>query len=116
MLGTECQYSLSVSSVRMSIAVVADVLDTCAPGYPRRFLQSMALLWKETCFCDVTIIIGKRQFLAHKAVLAAASPFFKAMFSSGMEEERSNEIVLHEMSAEIFNKILSFMYTGEFVL
>ena len=89
-----------------------DVLRASAPGYSQRFLENIAAMWKESCFCDVTILIGKRQFQAHKTILAAASPFFKAMFSSGMEEEHRNEIELHEMSTDIFSKIISFIYTG----
>ncbi|XP_005098953.1 actin-binding protein IPP [Aplysia californica] len=89
-----------------------ELLEASAPGYSRRFLQSMALMWRESSFCDITLVIGRRRFQAHKTVLAAASPFFKAMFSSGMEEQSRDEIELHEMSTDVFHEIISFIYTG----
>ncbi|CAG5135227.1 unnamed protein product [Candidula unifasciata] len=88
------------------------VLETSSPGYPRRLLENMTRLWKENAFCDVTLLIGRRRFQAHKNVLAACSPFFKAMFFSGMEEQSRSEIELHDISSDVFNIIISFMYTG----
>lgn len=89
-----------------------DIFETSSPGYPRRLLENLQSIWTEHNFCDVTILIGRKRFPAHRNVLAASSPFFKAMFLSGMEEQKRNEIELHEMSAGIFNTIISFMYTG----
>ncbi|CAL1540852.1 unnamed protein product [Lymnaea stagnalis] len=88
------------------------VLDTASPGYSRRLLENLASLWTDASFCDVTLLIGKKKFQAHRNILAAASPFFKAMFLSGMEEQSRSEIELHEMSSDIFNTLITFMYTG----
>uniref|UniRef100_A0A2C9JVG8 BTB domain-containing protein n=1 Tax=Biomphalaria glabrata TaxID=6526 RepID=A0A2C9JVG8_BIOGL len=87
-------------------------LETSSPGYSRRLIENLASLWNDSCFCDVTLLIDRKRFPAHKNVLAAASPFFKAMFLSGMEEQKRDVIELHGMSSEIFSIMISFIYTG----
>ena len=89
-----------------------DSIEASAPSYALYFLQNIAELWKEALFCDVTVSVGKTQFQAHKTVLAAASPFFKAMLLSGMEEQKRNAIQLHDVSPDVFSRIISFIYTG----
>lgn len=66
--------------------------------------------------CDVTISVeyqGVREdFLAHKAVLAATSKFFKDMFlnEKSMDGARTN-VYLHEVQVVDFASFLEFVYT-----
>lgn len=92
--------------------VLEQTLETSSPGYPRRLLENMTQLWQESSFCDITLLIGIKRFHAHKNVLAASSPYFRAMFSSGMKEQGRNEIELHDVSSDVFNLVISFIYTG----
>jgi len=63
--------------------------------------------------CDVVIIVQGKRFEAHKRILSAASPVFKVMLTSGMQESVSKEIVLKSVKANSFQLILKFMYTGQ---
>ena len=57
--------------------------------------------------CDVSIAaesedsasVGRRIF-AHRAVLAASSPYFKAMFTADMLESRSSVVKIHGVEAD----------------
>ena len=40
-------------------------------------------------FCDIILKCGQRNYYAHCCVLAAVSPFYLAMFRSGMSEVHS---------------------------
>ena len=47
---------------------------------------SLNLMRTQGHLCDVTIRVGDREFLAHKALLAATVPYFYGMFTSEFED------------------------------
>ncbi|KAA3676300.1 speckle-type POZ protein [Paragonimus westermani] len=54
-----------------------------------------------------------RQFEAHKAILAARSPVFAAMFEHSMEESRANRVEITDMEPETLAEVLHYIYTGQ---
>jgi hypothetical protein len=42
-----------------------------------------------------------RRFKAHRALLAARVPYFKALFHSGLDDSVSTEITLADVSSEV---------------
>jgi len=68
-------------------------------------------------FCDVMLRVNSQCYYAHKAVLAAASPYFRTMFTSCMKEQRSAEIDLSKSlqldNEDSFRQVLDFMYSGD---
>ncbi|KAL5966630.1 BTB and MATH domain-containing protein 43, partial [Taenia solium] len=56
-----------------------------------------------------------RQFKAHKAILAARSPVFAAMFEHGMAESRANRVNITDVEPDILGEVLRFIYTGRVV-
>ena len=71
---------------------------------------------KQGIFCDVIIIIENRRFRVHKAVLSASSRYFMSMFTSGFQETERSEVKIEEGSAESFEQLVEFAYTGYFEL
>ncbi|XP_072024553.1 kelch-like protein 25 [Amphiura filiformis] len=61
---------------------------------------------------DVTVTIGNRHFRAHRAVLAACSSYFQAMFTSGFQESNSSDVVIEEGTSVVLEELLDFAYTG----
>ena len=80
-------------------------------GYSQALLQGLSNLKDQNELCDVTIKIGGRAFHAHRAILAATSNYFRAMFTSGFKECNEREIKI-EGNAEAFELLLNFAYTG----
>ena len=77
--------------------------------------SSLNQLRNENILCDVTIAVTNRTFPAHKAVLVASSEYFRAMFTSGFQEATQNQVDIRG-KAEIFEILLSFIYTGKLQL
>ena len=60
---------------------------------------------------DICFIIDGQEIKAHKTVLSARSPVFAAMFHSNMKEKGMSRIDIPDVSQDIFNALLHFMYT-----
>ncbi|XP_069119412.1 kelch-like protein 24 [Argopecten irradians] len=65
---------------------------------------------------DVEITVEDKTFHCHKTVLSAISPYFDAMFSSGMRESLDSVVTLHNIDKDIFEHILDFIYSGKSVV
>lgn len=61
---------------------------------------------------DITLEVGHEVFYAHRVVLAAASPYFKAMFTGGLKECEMTRIPLQGVSPTAMARLIHFMYTG----
>lgn len=61
---------------------------------------------------DVVLIAEGETFPCHRLVLAAFSPYFKAMFTCGLIECSQREVVLYDTTAESVSVILNYMYSA----
>ncbi|XP_042765865.1 leucine-zipper-like transcriptional regulator 1 isoform X1 [Panthera tigris] len=66
-------------------------------------------------FCDITLLLDGHPRPAHKAILAARSSYFEAMFRSFMPEDGQVNISIGEMvpSRQAFESMLRYIYYGE---
>ncbi|XP_061529772.1 kelch-like protein 32 isoform X1 [Phycodurus eques] len=71
---------------------------------------------KDGLLCDVTLVAGEEKFHAHKAILAACSDYFRAMFSLCMVESVADEVTLQGVTSVGLKHALDFAYTGQIVL
>ncbi|XP_048837002.1 kelch-like protein diablo [Brienomyrus brachyistius] len=63
--------------------------------------------------CDVTLLVEGQRFMCHRVLLAAVSPYFRAMFTSPLVESRLAEIRLEEVTPSIMETVIQFIYTGK---
>ena len=52
------------------------------------------------------------QFRAHKCILAARSPVFKAMFNYKLKENSTNKIIIDDCKPEVVKAMLKYIYTA----
>ncbi|XP_015671466.1 GDNF-inducible zinc finger protein 1 [Protobothrops mucrosquamatus] len=84
---------------------------------PINLLNEMHQLRLLGHLCDVTVSVEyqgvRAEFVAHKAVLAATSKFFKEVFlnEKGMDGPRTN-VLLNEVQVADFASFLEFVYTA----
>ena len=78
------------------------------------FYTNLNVLYKSKNFSDVTVNVGPREFHCHKIILAAASPFFEAMFTNEhLSEANCKNVSLSSDTVEenSFEIILNFIYS-----
>ncbi|XP_055721837.1 kelch-like protein 40a [Salvelinus fontinalis] len=85
---------------------------------PRMYQQTLLQdglcdLLENQKFVDCVLKIKDREFPCHRLVLAASSPFFKAMFLSNLEEGGKKEIVLKDVEPGVMAMILRYIYTSD---
>ncbi|XP_078584598.1 kelch repeat and BTB domain-containing protein 8-like [Branchiostoma floridae x Branchiostoma japonicum] len=81
-------------------------------SYQHGFLGTVGDLQKAGVLQDVALEVEGRRFPCHRLVLSAASPYFRAMFTSGMAESRQKTVVLQGLDEGVFGEILSYIYSG----
>ncbi|XP_031232021.1 TD and POZ domain-containing protein 1-like [Mastomys coucha] len=70
-------------------------------------------LWENSLFTDFSLLVAGQEFRAHKAILAARSPVFKAMFEHEMEQSLTNRIKILDLDPQVFKEMMGFIYTGK---
>lgn len=88
---------------------------------PRMYQQTLLQdglcdLLENEKFVDCVLKIKDKEFPCHRLVLAASSPFFKAMFLSELEESKKREIVLKDVEPSVMGMILRYLYTSDITL
>ncbi|XP_036047281.1 speckle-type POZ protein-like [Onychomys torridus] len=70
-------------------------------------------LWENSQFTDCCLVVAGQEFQAHKAILAARSPVFRAMFEHDMEENTKNRVEIPDLEPQVFKVMVGFIYTGK---
>jgi speckle-type POZ protein len=101
------------------VSVVADSVNISGQSNAVQFKvpecklsEDLGALFESQRFSDITLNVNGVEFQAHKAVLAARSPVFAAMFEHEMEERKHNRVEITDVETEVLREMLRFIYTG----
>lgn len=64
---------------------------------------------------DVIVTVKDREFPAHKIILEARSAVFEKMFEHDMLENRKGVVDIPDFEPDVFQHVLHYIYSGEFV-
>jgi speckle-type POZ protein len=102
------------------ISVVADSVNISGQTTLNRFKipecrlgDDMNSLYESSCFSDVVLECGSKEFKMHKAILATRSPVFNAMFEHEMLEGKNNRVRVRDIEPDVLAEVLRFIYTGK---
>nr|XP_020645128.1 kelch-like protein 23 isoform X1 [Pogona vitticeps] len=83
-------------------------------SHPVEVLEAFRTFYLEGLFSDVALQCPSGGiFHCHKAVLAACSNYFKAMFTSDMKEKSRNQIRLSGITPSVLESLVIYAYTSE---
>ncbi|XP_041351470.1 kelch-like protein 7 [Gigantopelta aegis] len=75
-------------------------------------LEEMKAMFDEMQLVDIVICVQESRFPCHRTVLAATSPYFKAMFTTNLNESKQRQIKLYEVDPKSVSQIINYAYTG----
>ncbi|CAI4231479.1 unnamed protein product [Auanema sp. JU1783] len=110
-------------SIFCEVSVVAETINVTGQTSAAQFKvpscrlsEDLAILFENRTFSDCTLVAAKSQpeqtFHVHKAILAARSPVFHAMFEHKMSEYVKNEVTIDDVEPEVLKEMINYMYTG----
>ncbi|OXB80918.1 UNVERIFIED_CONTAM: hypothetical protein H355_016935 [Colinus virginianus] len=86
-------------------------------SYADSVLTHLNLLRQQRLFTDVLLHAGNRSFPCHRAVLAACSRYFEAMFSGGLKESQDSEVNFHNsIHPEVLELLLDYAYSSRVII
>ena len=81
--------------------------------HPDMVLSGLDTLRRENTFTDVRIKVEEAEFPVHKCVLSSFSPYFKAMFTTGLAETAQDVVTLNGVEPSMISGLLDYAYTGQ---
>lgn len=82
------------------------------PSYAASLLTELNRCRQSRRYCDVLLQVGNRTFAAHRAILACAGAYFCNLFAR-TPASSSTAFSLEFISPANFEKVLTFVYTGQ---
>ncbi|GBL76125.1 TD and POZ domain-containing protein 3 [Araneus ventricosus] len=70
-------------------------------------------LFHDNIFSDIKLKSSTKTFPAHKNILSARSPVFKAMFSNNMKEKFNECVEIEDIDSDTVFRMLHYVYTAE---
>ena len=81
-----------------------------------KVLFGLAELRDHKLLCDVQLLAEDETFPVHRVVLAAASPYFQAMFTGGFRENGMDAVTMEGISSKGLGYVLDAIYNFEITL
>ena len=100
-----CELTLSFISDKRTVSHLPGALEN-------NLGSDLGALLEDTELSDITLVVGKKEFPAHRNILSARSPVFKAMFQHDMREKTESRLDIPDLNADTVQGMLQWIYTG----
>ncbi|XP_054718544.1 speckle-type POZ protein-like [Uloborus diversus] len=89
------------------------IVETKQTSNHHDLVADMTKLLDSQKLSDLTITADEKDFNVHRAILAARSPVFAAMFEHDTIEKMSNRVNISDITSDVLQLILKYIYTNE---
>ncbi|GIY18664.1 hypothetical protein CDAR_11861 [Caerostris darwini] len=89
----------------------ASTIDTNQKSTVSPLGEDLKILFDNQILCDVKLRTTTDTFHAHKIILSARSPVFRAMFTSDMKENVQQCVEIPDVDADTMREMLRYIYT-----
>ncbi|KAK7488296.1 hypothetical protein BaRGS_00020455 [Batillaria attramentaria] len=79
----------------------------------KRLLDGLQEMFETGMLSDVTLVADDTRVSCHRNVLAASSPYFRAMFTSDVSESEQKEVTLQDISGSVLHLLVTYVYSGQ---
>lgn len=83
-------------------------------NYSKTLSEELYQFFVNQTFCDITLETKNDAIKAHKIVVCAKSPVFRAMFENEMSEKISQVVKIPDVDIHSLRRLLTFMYSEKF--
>nr|XP_010588475.2 kelch repeat and BTB domain-containing protein 8 [Loxodonta africana] len=91
--------------------------DAMDPFHACSILKQLKTMYDEGQLTDIVVEVDHgKTFSCHRNVLAAISPYFRSMFTSGLTESTQKEVRIVGVEAESMDLVLNYAYTSRVIL
>ena len=108
-LTVQCKITYEVENSSPSRAKVPKLLETL----DCRIAHHLGHLFDSGRMSDITFIVGRRYFKAHKIIMSARSSVFAGMFEIDGRVSPLPSLKIEDCEPEVFEAMLRFLYTDE---
>ena len=82
------------------------------PRYSSKFLSSIASVSDSDAYVDCLLTVDEKKIPCHKIILAATSPYFHLLFTSGFKESNQKETSIKGFSFGVISAVIHYIYSG----
>ncbi|KAM6300860.1 LOW QUALITY PROTEIN: kelch repeat and BTB domain-containing protein 8 [Aegotheles albertisi] len=112
-LGEPSKFSQTLNGIPSSNTVSSGM----DPFHACSILQQLKTMYDEGQLTDIVVEVDHgKTFSCHRNVLAAISPYFRSMFTSGLTESTQKEVRIVGVEAESMHLVLNYAYTSRVML
>jgi hypothetical protein len=88
------------------------IADSSEPD-AKRCRTMLRQMWLDSTFSDCALTCGERRFNCHRAVLATASPVWRAALEGDFRERKEATIRIDDADPHVVESLLRYVYIGK---
>jgi hypothetical protein len=97
---------------KLELYFVLDLFN-CNQNNENLIANDLHKLVNDKKYSDFVFVVDNKEIFAHKNILSVRSKVFEAMFANDMIECHVNKCLIQDVEFEVFEELLTFIYTGK---